>query len=108
MYVCKQTFTHSSFKGVVIDVVSATLRTGESKPFTVFVALFISQLGRRSQHAIRLLLSLVLLLSPELTGVQTCVGTKVILVEIKDGFVHCFTIIKSIYKKFLHTYRDEQ
>lgn len=69
-----QTSTHSSFEDIVIDVVRATLRAGESKSLTVFVALLVSQLDWSSQHALGLLLSLVLLLSPELTGIQTCDG----------------------------------
>lgn len=63
--------THSSFKDAVVDVVSATLRAGEGEPLTVFVALLVGQLERNSQHAISLFLPLVLLLSPELTRVQT-------------------------------------
>lgn len=62
--------TYSSFEDTVVDVVSATLRAGESEPLAVFVALLISQLDWSSQHTVSLLLSLVLLLSPELTGIQ--------------------------------------
>lgn len=65
-----QTSTHSSLKDAVIDVVSAALRTGERKPFTVFIALLVSQLDWSSQHSISLLLPLVLLLSSELTRVK--------------------------------------
>lgn len=68
--------THSSLKDTVVDVVSATLRAGEGEPLTVFVALLVGQLDRSSQHAISLFLLLVLLLSPELTRVQTWHGEK--------------------------------
>lgn len=63
--------THSSFKDAVVDIVSATLRTGESKPLTVFIALLISQLDGNTQQAVGFLLPLELLLSSELTRVQT-------------------------------------
>lgn len=63
-------FTHSSFEDVVVDVVGATLRAGEREPLTVFVALLVGQLDWRSQHAVGLLLPLVLLLGPELARVQ--------------------------------------
>lgn len=68
--------THSSLKDAVVDVVSATLRASEGEPLTVFVALLVGQLGRTSQHAVSLFFLLVLLLSPELTGVQTWHGEK--------------------------------
>lgn len=67
----KSVSTHSSFKYAVVDVVSATLRAGERKPLAVFVALLIGQLDGSPQQAVGLLLSLVLLLRPELSRVQT-------------------------------------
>lgn len=68
---CGHSFTYSSFKDTVVDVVGATLRAGESEPLAVFEALFVRQLERGPQSGVGLLLSLVLLLSLELAGVQT-------------------------------------
>lgn len=82
--------THSSLKYAVVDVVGATLRAGEGEPLAVFVALFICQLDRSSQRAVSLFLSLVLLLSPELTRVQTWRGQKIILVYVTDLFFLSF------------------
>ena len=64
--------THSSFEHVVVDVVSATLRAGEGEPLAVTVTLLVCQLCRRPQQAVSLLLPLLPLLRPELTGVQPC------------------------------------
>lgn len=64
--------THSSFEDTVVDIISATLRTDEGETFTIFVALLIGQLERNSQHALSFFFPLVLLLSPELTWIQTC------------------------------------
>lgn len=77
--------THSSFKDTVVDVVSATLRAGEGEPLTVFVALLVSQLDRSSQSAISLFLPLILLLSPELTWIQT--WKRIILVYNTGHFI---------------------
>ena len=73
--------THSSLEGVVVGVVGAALRTGECEPLTVFVALLVRQLGRSSQDVVALLFPLVLLLRPEMTGVQTWGGRGNILVS---------------------------
>lgn len=67
----RTSFTHSSFEDAVVDVVRAALRAAESEPLTVLVALLISQLDRSSQRAVSLLLPLVLMLSPELGGVES-------------------------------------
>lgn len=80
--------TYSSLKDAVVDVVSATLRAGEGEPLTIFVALLVGQLDRTSQHAISLFLLLVLLLSAELTGVQTWHGEKFIIVYTAYYFIY--------------------
>lgn len=69
--------THSSFKDAVVDIVGATLRAGEGKRLAVFVALFVGELERNSHHAVCLFLPLVLLLSSELTWVQTWLRHRV-------------------------------
>lgn len=102
--------THSSFKDAVVDVVGAALRAGEGEPLTVFVALLVGQLDRSAQHAVSLFLPLVLLLSPELTRVQTWHGQKIITPQI---VLSCriyvfFCSNKIIRKKSLHTDGAEQ
>lgn len=79
-------FTYSSFEDIVVDVVGTTLRAGESEPLTVFVALFVIQLDRSSQRTLGLLLPLVLLLSPELTGIQACDRQIASTLRIQNGY----------------------
>lgn len=85
--------TYSSFEDVVVDVVGAALRAGEGETLAVFVALFVGQLERNSQHAISLFLPLVLLLSPELTRVQTWHGRNRTVVYITGRCIFRFSII---------------
>lgn len=80
------TLTYGSFKDTVVDVVGATLRAGESEPLAVFVALLVGQLDRSSQHAVSLLLSLVLLLGSELARVQTWDGQQLSIHRVSHLF----------------------
>lgn len=62
--------THRPFKDVVIDVFCAAVRAGESKLLAVTVALLIGELGRCTQEIVPFVLSLMLLLSSKVTGVE--------------------------------------
>lgn len=63
--------THGSFKDAVADVVRAAARAGEGEMLAVLVALLVGQLEGNPQHVVGLVLPLVLVLGPELRGVQT-------------------------------------
>lgn len=69
----------------VINVFSAALWTCKGESLAVTVTLLISQLGGRPKHAPHLILPLVLLLCPELGGVQTEPGSDEHSVDALDG-----------------------
>lgn len=73
----RYTSTHGSFKNAVAGVVCAALRAGEGEMLAVLVSLLVGQLERNSQQVIGLILPLVLLLSPELTGIQAWYRSRV-------------------------------
>lgn len=68
--------THGSFEDTIADVVGAALGAGECELLAVFVALLVRKLERNSEHVLRLLLPLVLLLGAEVTRVQTWPGHR--------------------------------
>lgn len=63
--------THGSFKNAVADVVHAAARAGEGEMLAVLVTLLVGQLEGNPHHVVGLVLPLVLVLGPELRGVQT-------------------------------------